>query len=213
MDAGILVYDGADELDVVGPFRVLHAANEVRPYVKDAPLWHVHVIGETSAPMTLSNGLIVTPTASFSDAPDLDVVVVPGGGGERTDRGRHHEEHHAPTLAWLQQRRPTANVIAGVGTGVFVLAAAGLVDGRRVNTHWQDRDALVRFMAERGARVQVVGSRVVDDGDLVTAGGLAAGIDLGLELVDRYGGADQCRGVELVLEIETPGEADLAPPL
>lgn len=206
MQAGILLYDGADELDVVAPLRVLHAANEVRPFVKDPPLWHVRLIAESAPSAVLQSGLEVGATATYDACPPLDVLVVPGGSAMSDGPGRLAQMSHEPTLDFVRSQFGRVSVTAGVGTGVFLLAAAGLLRGRRVNTHWQERERLAAFLARRGETFEIVPERVVDDGDLITSGGATAAVDLALEIVDRFGGSTHCHATELTLELDTPEE-------
>ena len=94
--------------------------------------------------------------------------------------------------------------MASVCTGTFILAGAGRLAGRRATTHWRAREGLVDAMAERGEPFELVEARVVDDGDLVTAGGVSSGIDLALHLAGRFFGGDVRKAAALFIEHETP---------
>ena len=192
--AGILVFPGADELDVVGPFRVLTAARV-----------ETLLVAQQAGPVTLGNGLTLHATTSFDDCPPLDVLVSTGGSSESETAGRRVEQCNERTVAFVRDAAKRAPITASVCTGAFLLAEAGVLAGRKANTHWRYRDELRELMAGRGEDVELVTERVVWDGDdLVTAGGVTSGIDLGLEIVAKLYG-DQAR--ELVakgLEIETP---------
>ena len=134
------------------------------------------------------------PDYAFSSEPTADLIVVPGGPGTRD------EASAAPVQAWLAARRETP-LITSVCTGAFLLGAAGLLDGRRATTHhrWFD------LFAERFPDVELVrDSRVVDDGAIVTAGGVTSGIDLGLYLVARLLGDDVSAEVASVMEYSSP---------
>jgi cyclohexyl-isocyanide hydratase len=148
----------------------------------------------------------ITASATYASCPELDVLVVPGGGSDEASAsaGRRFQQQHSPTIEFVRDRADRASVTASVCTGAFLLAEAGLLDGRRANTHWGYRDELAQRMKELGADLDIVAERVVDDGDLVTAGGVTSGIDLALALVERLCGRRVREAVELMLERETP---------
>jgi cyclohexyl-isocyanide hydratase len=204
MDVGILLFDGADELDVVGPYRVFVAAGDAAGFVEGAPEVHVHLVAESAGAVRLHHGMEIIPTATFASCRELDVLVVPGGGSENPVVGRRIQQAHPPTIEFVRTRAARAGVTASVCTGAFLLAEAGVLDGRRANTHWGYRDELAGRMKERGSTIDIVAERVVDDGDVVTAGGVTSGIDLGLMLVERLCGSRVRQAVELMLERETP---------
>jgi cyclohexyl-isocyanide hydratase len=191
--AGIFVFPGADELDVVGPFRVFTAAAV-----------QVVLIAERPGPIRLGNGLVIEATHTFDDAPALDVFLVPGGSSESDEAGRRVEQRNDRALAFVAEAAKGARLVASVCTGAFLLASAGLLPGRRASTHWRYRDELRELMAERGEPVEVLAERVVWDGDLVTAGGVLSGIDLALEIVERLRGPKVRDLVRAGLEQETP---------
>jgi cyclohexyl-isocyanide hydratase len=204
VNIGILLFDGADELDVIGPYRVFAAADDARRFVEGAPEVRVHLVAERDRPVRFDKGLVAHPTATFDTCPPLDVLFVAGGGSESPDAGRRVQQKHGPTIAFIQKRAAEAGVTASVCTGAFLLAEAGLLDGRRANTHWRYRDELAELMKGRGETIEIVPERVVDDGDVVTGGGVTSGIDLALALVERLCGAGVRRACELMLERETP---------
>lgn len=175
---GFLLFPGVQQLDLTGPFEVFASA----------PGTEVHLIWKTLHPVASATGLVLAPTATFADAPALDVVCVPGGGGVNallTD-----EE----TLAFLRRQAAGARFVTSVCTGSLVLGAAGLLDGRRATSHWNAVDFLPRFGA-----VPTEG-RVVRDGDVVTAGGVTSGIDFGLSLLAELFDEVTARTVQLALE-------------
>jgi transcriptional regulator GlxA family with amidase domain len=174
----IVVFDGVDELDVVGPLEVLRraAASEVGLNVRLV----------TSRPQALVRGawgLSFVPDGVH--APGADVLLVPGGGWvSRSDVGAWGEVQRGDWPALLAETRPTVGCLATVCTGALIVAHAGIMKGRRATTHHAAFDDL----AATGA--VVVAERVVDDGDLVTCGGVTSGIDLALWLVEREVSAD-----------------------
>ena len=214
---GMVIFDGCDELDAIGPANVLFAVNPVRfflpPDEAEAVIPPVvHFVSEDGGTVTSANGVVLTATTSYADCPPLDVLLVAGGSGTHraevdpydSSAGRHYQNHHEPTLAFVRERAAEARIVGSICTGTFVLAGAGLVAGKRVNTHWAYRNDLERFMAERDEPVTVVPERVVADGDLLTCGGVSSGIDLAVEVVRRLYGDAVAQGAAAAVERETP---------
>lgn len=202
MDVGIFVFDGADSLDVIGPMRVFSGVNEIRNLV-DAPEFRVHLVAEEDRSIRLAHGPVFQPTATFDTCPPLDVIVVPGGSSTSETAGRRVQQRNPRAIAFVRERAAAARVTASVCTGAFILAEAGLLAGRRANTHWSWRDDLREMMDARGEKIDVVPERVVWDGDLVTAGGVSSGIDLAIAVVARLCGEAVGRAVGAAVERET----------
>ncbi len=176
----IYVFDGVEVLDFAGPFEVFATAGRVvcRAQAGAEPPFQVLTVGASPRPVTARGGLVVQPHWSFADHPHIDVLVVPGGVvTEELERPR--------VIAWVAARAATAEVTAGVGTGAFLLARAGLLKGKAATTHWEDL-AQLRVKAP-GTRL-VQGVRWVEDGAVVTSAGVAAGLDMSLHLVARLAG-------------------------
>lgn len=173
-----MVYDGVDEMDALGPLEVLRSAA-----ANGADL-DVNLVTRTSQDhVTGAFGLRFAPDGAY--APGADILLVPGGGWvQRAEVGAWGEFRRGDWLSLLREAGDSARVIAGVCTGTMLLAHAGVVGHRRAATHHAARGEL----AETGATV--VEARVVDDGHLVTSGGVTSGIDLALWLVEREFGRD-----------------------
>lgn len=183
------VFPGAEELDLTGPFEAFALARDYGDGGLD-----LCTVGAAREPVRLRGGLRVVPDWTFAEAPAADVIVVPGGPGTRD------EASWRPVVPWLASRRDTP-IVASVCTGAFLLARAGILDGRRATTHRRRLGEL----REQHPAVQVVeGERVVDEGAVVTAGGVTAGIDLGLHLVRRLLGGELADRVAEVMEYTTP---------
>ncbi|MDK0524248.1 DJ-1/PfpI family protein [Streptomyces sp. ML-6] len=192
-----VLYPGLTPLDMVGPLQVLGALSEL------VPGYRTVVVGERIEPMGSDIPLQLVPSHTFEDMPDPYALIVPGGA--------------VPTLAamadesLLQKLRDAAarsQVVGSVCTGSMLLAAAGLLEGREATSHWMYRDLLARFGATPVAR------RWVEDGPVITAAGVSAGIDMALHLVDRLAGREAARMVQLFIEYdpEPPlGPIDWAP--
>jgi transcriptional regulator GlxA family with amidase domain len=183
MDVEIIIYDGADELDIVGPFEVLATA---RPRL---------VTLEPARTITTSHGLVLTPHGALSDAPAL--LVVPGGGwAARDGRASCYAEYLRGAIpAAIARRHAGGTAVAGVCTGVMLLAKAGILAGRPAVTHHVALDEL----RGHGADVRP-GARWIDDGDVLSAGGVTSGIDLALHLLERLRGAEAARSEERRIE-------------
>jgi cyclohexyl-isocyanide hydratase len=208
-NAGVLLFDGVEPLDAFGPAQVLWSLPQVTAAVQDMtlPSIEVHLVAPTLAPVITAYGMVVHPTVGYDDCPPLDLLVVPGGGrseAPHTRRGVAYFQDHAPTVEFVRSHAASGRILASVCTGAFILAGAGVLAGRRTTTHWYARKALTQAMAEREEQFELVEERVVDDGDLVTAGGVSAGIDLGLHLIARCFGSKARHVVELVIEHDTP---------
>lgn len=178
LQIGFLLFPQVQQLDLTGPYDVLASLPDVK----------VHLIWKDLAPVTASTGLILQPTTTFDDCPDLDVLCVPGGSGV----GPLMEDPQ--TLAFLQDKAARARYVTSVCTGALVLGAAGLLLGKRATTHW----AYHELLALQGATP--VQERVVRDGNLLTGGGITAGIDFALTLAAELYGDDVAQLVQLQLE-------------
>lgn len=200
---GILVFDGADELDVIGPYRVLSSVREVQSEHEGSP--EIVLISEANRQVTLGNGLHITPDLVLADVGRLDVLLLPGGSSRSETAGRRVQQRNPVVLEFIKEKALGAQVVGSVCTGAFLLAESGLLAGRRGNTHWFWRKELQQLMSKRNEAFELVPERVVWDGeDLVTGGGVTSGIDIGLGLVERLYSAETRSAVERALEIETP---------
>lgn len=171
---GVLIFDDAEEMDFVGPWEVLRAAADLVPGERV-----VTVAAASDRPITCQKGLRVIPDVSYDDCPPLDIVVVPGGGGAR------REVDNPATVEWLRGVAEGCDYVTSVCTGSFLLAGAGLAEGKRITTHHNYIDML----RERGGAAEVLeGVRMVRDGNLITAGGVSSGIEMSLWLVKKLYG-------------------------
>lgn len=203
VEIGIFVFEGADELDLVGPYRVFTAVGDVAPYVAAPPVT-VRLVGERTGPLRMAHGMTIEADESFESCPPLDVLFVPGGGSTSGVAGRRVQQRNDAAIAFIAEQAEDATLVASVCTGAFLLAEAGLLSGKRANTHWQYRKELDELMKARAETIEIVPERVVQDGSLVTGGGVTSGIDVALTIVERTCGSDVRRAVETALERETP---------
>jgi transcriptional regulator GlxA family with amidase domain len=180
---GILIFDDVEILDFAGPFEVFSrtrvvGGSDARRSDKSAP-FEVFTVARNPAPVVATGGLRVVPHHAFADAPEIDLLVVPGGFGTRPLLDQ------AEVLDWVRARAQRAELVTSVCTGSLVLARAGLLSGRRATTHWAALDLL---RAEPGVEV-VAGERWVDDG-VITSAGVSAGIDMAFYVVEKLLGRE-----------------------
>ncbi len=178
---GILIFEGVEVLDFCGPFEVFATT---APLAGDGArgedrLFDVITIAQTDEVVHCTGGLLVQPNATIDDHPSLDILVVPGG------RGTRREQTNPVLLDWIAAQSRMIELTTSVCTGAFLLAARGLLDGRRATTHWASIDRL----RESASAVTVLDDlRVVDEGAVVTSAGVSAGIDMALHVVARLHG-------------------------
>ncbi len=181
---GVLLFDGAEELDFVGPWEVFTAAGMLAGDLS------VVSIAERAVPVRAAKGMRVLPDHTFADAPPLDLVVVPGGMGTR------HEVKNERLLAWLRDVGARCRWVTSVCTGALLLHEAGFARNKRVTTHW----SFVEQLRARGDITVVEGTRFVRDGNVVTAAGVSAGIDMALWLVGQLRTPTFARAVQKYIE-------------
>ncbi|WP_306054250.1 DJ-1/PfpI family protein [Natronococcus wangiae] len=190
--AEILLFDGFDELDAIGPYEVLVTGAEAGASIET----RLVTLEETDL-VTASHDLRVEPEGTLGD-PDL--LIVPGGGWTTANEGVRAAVEDGVLPGVVDERYTAGATVASVCTGAMILAEAGLLEGRPATTHQVAIDDLGESAAN------VVEERVVDDGDVLTAGGVTAGIDLALWLLEREFGAEVAEAVEEEMEHERRGE-------
>jgi transcriptional regulator GlxA family with amidase domain len=198
MRIDILVFDGFDELDAIAPFEVLRAAAQAGAEFQTRLL--------TLAPqmeVEAANGLRMRPDGALAllgEDERPDVLVVPGGGwNARKPRGARAEAERGEVPAEVKRLHGAGTTLAGVCTGGMLIATAGLLEGRPAVTHH------LALADLRATGANLVDARVVDDGDIVTAGGVTSGLDLALWLVERFAGHEIAHRIESQLEYERRG--------
>ena len=198
---GILGYDGIQALDLVGPAEAFAA---VRAEAGDdgngsaARAYDIVIIGLTGKRFTSETGLTLQADTTIAKPVRLDTLIIPGGHAMRT------AQTSAKTAAWITSRASSVRRIASVCTGVYGLAPTGLLDGRRVTTHWR----FARDLAQRFPKLRVEPDALfIKDGPFYTSAGITAGIDLALALIEEDHGPTQALAVarELVVYLKRPG--------
>jgi cyclohexyl-isocyanide hydratase len=195
LNIGFLLFPKVQQLDLTGPFEVFAALPDVQ----------IHLVAAGMDPVTTATGLCLSPTTTFASCPRLDVLCIPGGAGVNgllTDEA---------ILTFVRQQAADVRYLTSVCTGALVLGAAGLLRGKRATTHWNAHDLLPAFGAIP------VHERVVRDGNLLTGGGVTAGIDFALTLVAEMAGRETAEAIQLHLEYAPAppfdaGTPDRAPP-
>lgn len=177
---GFLLFPNITQLDLTGPFEVLSMM----------PGAQTHLVWKDTRPLRAGSGLILQPTDTFAECPPLDVICIPGGAGMNpllTDD---------ETLDFIRRQAAQARYVTSVCTGALVLGAAGLLRGKRAATHWMSMEFLAAFGAIP------VDERVVVDGNVITGGGVTAGIDFGLRLVAEIAGEEVAKRIQLAIEYD-----------
>ncbi|MGW2893311.1 DJ-1/PfpI family protein [Streptomyces sp. NPDC001212] len=191
MQIAIVLFDRFTALDAVGPYETLGRL----------PGAETVFVAERTGPVRTDTGhLALTADRTLDEVTDPGIVVVPGGPGQS---GQMENE---TLLDWLRTADATSTWTTSVCTGSLLLAAAGLLDGRRATSHWLALDQLRRFGAEP------TGERVVFDGKYVTAAGVSSGIDMGLTLLGRIAGDEHAQAVQLLTEYDPQPPYDAGSP-
>lgn len=175
---GFLLYPHVTQLDLTGPAQFLSAMSDTS----------IHLVWKDRNPVMTDAGFSILPTDSLESCPDLDLLCVPGGAGQLAIM------QDAAVLGWLKRQGAQAKYVTSVCTGSLLLGAAGLMAGYRAGAHWAHRDKLTMFGATP------VAERVVKDRNRITGGGVTAGIDFALTVIEKVRGADEAKAVQLAFE-------------
>ncbi|GBE42910.1 MAG TPA: DJ-1/PfpI family protein [Rhizobiales bacterium] len=187
---GLLVFPDITQLDATGPYEV---------FIK-FPRAEVRLIWKSLEPVKAGGGMLLTPDTAFADCPQLDLICVPGGAG--MNPLLNDEE----TLNFVRAQAAGAKYVTSVCTGSLVLGAAGLLKGKRATCHWMSAHMLEAFGAIP------VAERVVRDGNIITGGGITAGIDFALAVAAEILGEDTARAIQLGLEYDPQPPFDSGSP-
>jgi transcriptional regulator GlxA family with amidase domain len=182
MQIAIVVYPGFTALDFIGPYEVLRNL----PGAEVRFLWH------QPGPIAADSGvLLIGATHSFDETPSPDLILIPGG------MTTMEHARDAKLLDWVRRAHETATWTASVCSGSVILAAAGLLDGKRATSHWMALPALKTLGA-----VPVNDERIVHEGNIVTSAGVSAGIDLAMWLAGQIGGEGRAKTIQLAIEYD-----------
>jgi cyclohexyl-isocyanide hydratase len=194
---GFVIFPDLTQLDFTGPLQVLSRL----------PQSATHIVAKSAAPVLSDCGLGLVPTHTFANCPPLDLICIPGG-----SEGVAGIINDRDTIAFVREQAGGAKYVTSVCTGAFVLGVAGLLKGRRATTHW----AYTGLLPLVGATHEK--ARVVKDGNVITGGGVTAGIDFGLSVVAEIAGETVARKIQLGIEYDPAppfdsGHPDKAPTL
>ena len=190
MKFGILIFADAEELDFVGPWEVITSSVMVRN--KGAiPDGEAFLIAETADPVRCAKGMRVVPDYTIDNAPAMDVLLIPGGMGTRALAKNQR------VIDWVEKVSASCTWVTSVCTGSLILGVAGLTKGKRVTTHW----AFIEELRKQELSAEVLENiRYVRDGNVITAAGVSAGIDMALWLIGEIWGEDHARSVQHYIE-------------
>ena len=176
-NVALLIFDDVEVLDFAGPFEVFAVTDELQAH----EVFHTFTLALQPGTIRARNGLKVVPDFTLENCPPPQLIIVPGGQGSRALL-------RMPALhEWLRRKARSAEIVMSACTGSLVLAAAGLLDGLRATTHHECLD-LLRTLAPRATVVE--NERFTDNGKILTAAGISAGIDCSLHVVERLLGRD-----------------------
>ncbi|WP_327351951.1 DJ-1/PfpI family protein [Streptomyces sp. NBC_01304] len=193
MQIAVLLYDGFTALDAIGPYQTL----------SPLPDTEVVFVAEQAGPVQDDNRtLSLVAAKSLAEVSGPDIVVVPGGPPENVQVQMDNEA----VTGWLRAVDATTTWTTSVCTGSLLLAAAGLLAGRRATTHWLSREDIGKH------GVEPTGDRVVFDGKYVTAAGVSSGIDMGLTLAGKIAGDQYAQGIQLMIEYDPQPPYDAGSP-
>jgi transcriptional regulator GlxA family with amidase domain len=192
MNFAVLLFPDVEELDFAGPYEVIGMA--AKWMYKD---WRLYTVAQERT-VKGSCGLSVNVDYTFADAPPADVIIVPGGVGTRAGA------ENMALMGYIERAGSTAQYVTSVCTGAFLLQKAGFLEGRRATTYWAERDRLAQL------GVEVAEERWVHDGNVITAAGVSAGIDMALYLVGVLKGPEEARRLQKLIEYDpAPPYAEL----
>ena len=196
-NVGFVIFPDLTQLDFTGPLQVLSRL----------PQSVTHIVAKSAAPVPSDCGLGLVPTHTFASCPSLDLICIPGG-----SEGVAGIINDGETIDFVREKAGAAKYVTSVCTGAFVLGVAGLLKGRRATTHWAYTDLLPLVGATHEK------ARVVKDGNVITGGGVTAGIDFGLSVIAEIAGETTARRVQLGIEYDPAppfdsGHPDKAPTL
>lgn len=197
-DVVITLFDGVQPLDVTGPHEVLMGATHLLGLLGSGPGYAATLVAATVGPVTADSGLRLVADGPLPESGSIGTLLVPGGSGARAMAA------DAPLVDWLRRAAGRAERVVSVCTGAFPLAAAGLLDGLSVTTHWRHAPALATAYPALDVQADPIYLR---QGRIWTSAGVTAGIDLALALVEADHGVDVAQRIarELVVFLRRPG--------
>lgn len=190
-NVGILLFNEVEVLDFAGPFEVF-SITTLHEH-QDKPFC-VHVLSEKGDMIRARNGLTIKPTHSIASTPELDILIIPGGYG-----AEEIEIYNERLIDWIREQSAKVKILASVCTGSFLLAKAGLLDGKKATTHWMDIDRLAR---EYPQIIIQRGQKYVDEGSIITSAGISAGLDMSFHIIKKIFGSETAKATAKRMEYD-----------
>ncbi|WP_286924899.1 MULTISPECIES: DJ-1/PfpI family protein [Lysinibacillus] len=187
---GIFLFDDVEVLDFAGPFEVFSVTeieNDQQPFV-------VETVSEKGNLVIATNGLKVQPDYSFDNVPRFDILIIPGGLG-----AREREMYNDNVINWITNQMKTVQLMTSVCTGALLLAKAGLLNGKMATTHWASLERLKIEFPQVEVQREV---KFVDEGNIITSGGISAGINMSFHIVKRLLGSEVAQNTAKIMEYE-----------
>jgi len=188
---GILLFNQVEVLDFAGPFEVFSVA--AGKQISEKPFF-VYTVAEKKEAIKARNGLTILPDYDFSNAPVFDILIIPGGYG-----AEEIEINNPVLIEWIKKSAKKVKLVASVCTGAFLLAKAGLLDGKSATTHWMDIERLKKEFPQ----IKVIkDKKFVDEDSIITAGGISAGINMSLYIVNKLLGRETAEATAKRMEYD-----------
>jgi len=186
---GIFLFNEVEVLDFAGPFEVFSLTTK-----DNKRIFEVITIGETGEIISARNGLKVLPMANFKDELDLDILIIPGGYG-----AEEIEIKNQTTINWIKEQKNKVKIIASVCTGAFLLAESSILDHKSATTHWMDLERL----ENEYPKIRIIRNvKFVDEGNIITSGGISAGINMSFYIIKRLCGVDIAKSTAKRMEYD-----------
>ena len=187
---GIFLFDDVEVLDFAGPFEVF----SVTELEKGHQPFVVETVSEKGNIVIACNGLKVQPDYSFETIPRFDILIIPGGLG-----AKEREIHNDNVMKWITDQMKTVQLMTSVCTGALLLAKAGLLNGKMATTHWASIERLEKEFPQIEVQREV---KFVDEGNVITSGGISAGINMSFHIVKRLLGSEVARETAKIMEYD-----------
>lgn len=187
---GILLFDEVELLDFAGPFEVFSVTTEKNGHKP----FDVCTVSQKGIMITARNGLKVQPDYSIDDFPKVDILVVPGGLG-----AREYEIHNDILINWIKEQMKQVKIMTSVCTGALLLAKAGLLEGKKATTHWASIESFRNEFPHVDVKENI---KFVDEGNIVTSGGISAGINMSFHIITRLLGIEIAQRTAKIMEYD-----------
>ena len=189
LKVGIVLFNEVEVLDFAGPYEVFSKASKGKKKI-----FEVKTIGETGEIISARNGLKVLPDLNFKDNLAFNILIIPGGYG-----AEEIEIRNSKMIDWIKLQQNKVEILASVCTGALLLAEAGVLDNKKATTHWMDLNRLEKEYP----KVEVIRNvKFVDEGHILTSGGISAGINMSFHIVKRLFGTEVAKELAKRMEYD-----------